>query len=817
MKKMIKLTVAFLLTALSLNAQQISGNINDKQKKAVTGATISLLAAKDSIIKLSTSDKDGNFIFQNIKAGHYRVRAVHVGYANSVSAAFDYDGKTGYTVPSLELSPASKELQAVVVTSQKPMIEVKADKTILNVEGTINATGSDALDLLRKSPGVIVDKDDNISLSGKNGVQIYIDGRPSPLSGKDLSENLKTIPSAMIESIELITNPSAKYDAAGNAGIINIKLKKNKSLGTNGSANAGYNIGTYAKYNAGVSLNNRDKKVNLFSSYNLSTSKNENNISINRVVLDTLFDQKTVFTTHPTAHNFKAGMDYFINSKSTFGVLVNGNLAHGEMNSTSVTPISYNPTQASVKYLFAGTDNTFKRNSINTNVNYKYSDTSGHDFNMDVDYGAFTIRSDQYQPNYYFNSTGTVETSRLIYQMYAPNDIRIYSFKTDYEQNYKKGKLGIGAKVSYVTSDNDFQRYNVFTSGKLMDTLKSNLFNYKENINAVYINYNKPMKGWVFQLGLRVENTHSSGHSAGFRKPSGTYVAYDSTFDRNYTDFFPSAAITFNKNPMSQWNLSYSRRIDRPAYQSLNPFEFKLDEYTYMKGNTQLTPQYTNSFGISNTIKYKLVLALNYSHVKDVFTQIIDTAEKSKVFITQKNLATQDIISLNVSYPLQVKWYSAFMNASSYYSHYKANFGVGRTVDVDVFAFNYSMQNGFKLGKGWTGEATGFFQSPSISQGTFKTKTMWSMDLGIQKVVMQGRGNFKIAVSDIFQTLHPDLTSNFAGQVLHTKVAFESRQLKLNFAYRFGSNQVKASRQRKTGLEDESKRVQAPSAGTPGN
>jgi iron complex outermembrane receptor protein len=270
--------------------------------------------------------------------------------------------------------------------------------------------------------------------------------------------------------------------------------------------------------------------------------------------------------------------------------------------------------------------------------------------------------------------------------MYAPNDIRIYSFKTDYEQNYKKGKLGIGAKVSYVTSDNDFQRYNVFTSGKLMDTLKSNLFNYKENINAVYINYNKPMKGWVFQFGLRVENTHSTGHSAGFRKPAGTYVAYDSTFDRNYTDFFPSAAITFNKNPMSQWNLTYSRRIDRPAYQSLNPFEFKLDEYTYMKGNTQLTPQYTNSFGISNTLKYKLVTSLNYSHVKDVFTQIIDTAEKSKAFITQKNLATQDIFSLNISYPLQIKWYSAFMNANTYYSHYKANFGTGRIVDVDVFA-----------------------------------------------------------------------------------------------------------------------------------
>ncbi|MEO8174224.1 MAG: TonB-dependent receptor [Sediminibacterium sp.] len=817
MKKMIKLTVVFLLTALSVNAQQISGNLTDKQKKPVTGATVSLLAAKDSIIKLSTSDKDGNFVFNNIKAGSYRVRAAYVGYVNGTSAPFEYDGKTSYSVPGMELVPASKELQAVVVTSQKPMIEVKADKTIVNVEGTINATGSDVLDLLRKSPGIVIDKDDNITMSGKTGVQIYIDGRPSPLSGKDLSENLKSIPSAMVESIELITNPSAKYDAAGNAGIINIKLKKNKSLGTNGSVNAGYNVGTYSKYNAGFSLNNRDKKVNLFSSYNLSTSKNVNTINLNRVVLDTLFDQKTTFITEPTSHNFKAGMDVFINRKSTFGVLLNGTYSNGDMHSTSVTPISYNPTQTAVKYLFAGTDNSFKRDNINTNVNYKYSDSLGHDLNMDADYGTFTIRSDQYQPNYYFNSTGTVETSRLIYQMLAPNDIRIYSFKTDYEQNYNGGKLGIGGKISYVTSDNDFQRYNVFTSSKVKDTLKSNLFNYKENINAVYVNYNKPMKGWMFQVGLRVENTHSQGHSSGFRNVSGSYVPYDSTFDRNYTDFFPSAAITFSNNPMNQWTLTYSRRIDRPAYQNLNPFEFKLDEYTYQKGNTQLTPQYTNSFGVSNVIKYKLVLSLNYSHVRDVFTQIIDTAERSKAFITQKNLATQDIFSFNVSYPLQVKWWNAFMNASSYYSHYKADFGTGRKVDLDVFALNYSMQNSFKLGKTWTGEATGFFSTPSIQQGTFKTKALYSMDLGIQKVVMQGRGNVKVSVSDVFQTLRPDLTSNFAGQVLHTKVAFESRQFKVNFAYRFGSNLIKASRQRKTGTEDESKRVGAAGSGTPGN
>src|SRR6185295_14680936 len=175
-----------------------------------------------------------------------------------------------------------KSLQGVTVTSEKPMVEVKADKTIVNVEGTMNAVGNDAMELLRKSPGVTVDKDDNINLAGKNGVQIYIDGKPSPLTGTDLTSYLKSMQSAQIESIEIITNPSAKYEAAGNAGIINIRLKKNKAFGTNGSVSAGFNQGVYPKYNAGFSLNYRNNKFNIFGNYNYNKGKNENRLNLYR-------------------------------------------------------------------------------------------------------------------------------------------------------------------------------------------------------------------------------------------------------------------------------------------------------------------------------------------------------------------------------------------------------------------------------------------------------------------------------------------------------------------------------------------------------
>jgi hypothetical protein len=804
------LLLSLIVSSFSLSAQQINGSVKDEQGKAINAASVALKKIKDSsLVKLAATTASGEYSIAGIPDGSYFVQVSHIGFTDVYSPAFNVQGG-GATAPSIVLKKGgSSNLKEVVVTSRKPLIEVRAEKTILNVEGSVNAVGQNALELLRKSPGVMVDKDDNLNLSGKNGVQIYIDGRPTPLSGKDLSEFLKTVQSSEIESIEIISNPSAKYDAAGNAGIINIKLKKNKSFGTNGTVSGGYNIGSYSKYNASLALNNRGKRTNLFGNYNYNNSIDRSYINLNRSQLDTLFDQQTVAKATTESHTFKAGMDYFINKKSTVGVILSGTLSDNKNASNSNTVISYIPTGKPDRKLVANNSSTGKRNNGNLNLNYRFADTSGHEVNLDGNYGIYRITSDQLQPNYYFDLSNNPLYSR-IYNMLAPTDIDIANFKTDYEQNFKKGRLGLGGKVSYVKSGNNFQQYNVqgANNGKLLDTSRTNNFDYEENVNALYANYNKTLKGgWMIQAGLRVENTNSTGTSSGFKKVGSSYQTYDSAFRRHYTDFFPSGAITYNKNPMKQWSLTYSRRIDRPAYQDLNPFEFKMDEYTFQKGNTQLKPQYTNSVGVTYMYKYRLTTTLNYSHVKDVFTQLVDTTERTKAFINKKNLATQDIVSLNISYPFQRKWYSMFANINTYASYFKADFGSGRTVDVSVFAMNLYAQQSAKLGKGWTAEVSGFYTTPSIWQGTFKTEALWSVDGGIQKTVMKGKGTLKGSVSDIFNTLHWSAKSTFAGQTLHVNGGFESRQLKLYFAYRFGNNQVKAARQRKTGDEDENKRV----------
>jgi iron complex outermembrane receptor protein len=807
MRKFSMFLTGLMLLATISQGQKISGVVKDHQGKALEKSTVSLLRAKDSsVVKLGVTGDQGKYTLL-AEPGNYLVSASFVGYEPAYSAEFEV--RSDIQVPEIVMNKQRGDLTAVTVTAQRPIIEVKADKTILNVEGTINAVGNDGLELLRRAPGVMIDKDDNISLAGKTGVQIFIDGKPSPLSGADLANYLKSMQSAQIEAIEIITNPSARFEAAGNAGIINIKLKKNKSYGANGTVNLGYNQGYYGKFNSGINMNYRNQKVNLFGSYNYNNGKYRNQFHLYREQFDSIFDQRNTMVFHNNTHGFKGGIDYFINQKSTLGAMVTGNIANNDFNTSGPLYITYKPTMQLDRILRASNLNDMERTNVNTNLNYRYSVTGGSDLNIDADYGIFRIRSNQFQPNYYYHPDGTTEIYRSINRMISPTDINLFSFKTDYEKNAWGGRLSLGTKISMVETDNNFSRYDVLSSGEVLDEEKSNLFKYKENINALYVNFNRQMKGWMFQVGLRGENTHSEGNSIGKVKRTSGLEPYDSVFNRDYTDLFPSASLTLNKNPMKQWTFSYSRRIDRPAYQDLNPFEFKLNEYTYMKGNTQLRPQYTNSFGITHIYKYKLTIAANYSHVADIFAQVPDTIDKTKGFLTKKNMDEQDVVSLNISYPFQKKWYSFFATTNMNYSNYKANFGGGdRNINQGVFSYTFFMQNSAKFGKGWTAELSGLYISKSIWQGFFRSKAMGTVDAGIQKTILKGAGNLKVSVGDIFQTMKWGGTSNFTGVNGRVSGRGEMPQFKMNFTYRFGNSQVKAARQRKSSAEEEIKRTE---------
>jgi len=795
MKHAMRFLTILLISFLSIwstQAQKIEGKIQNEKKEPVANATVTLLKQKDtSLLRTAISNAEGAFSFNYNDSNKVMVKITVTGYHEKMLAV------NNGSLPVITLSRKDAQLNEVVVTAKKPIIEVRPDKTVFNVEASINATGSNALELLQKSPGVIVDKDDNIVLSGKNGVRIYIDGKPSPLSMKDVTAQLKGMNSSDIEAIEIITNPSARYDAEGNAGIINIRLKKNKNYGWNGNLAGGYGVAVNSRYNESGSLNFRNKNINFFSNVSAFQNKNENIFRLYRVQNDTTYDQESVGIYRSKGYNLKTGMDWFISKKQTLGIVVTGNINDVKGQNNSQTDIADEDLKTVDRILFANGTNQSKRNNLSTNLNYRFTDSTGKEFSMDADYGIYRVKSQTYIPNIYTDPSGSNVISEYTFGTDAPTNINLYSFKADYEQNLGKGKISGGVKTSLVKTDNDFSFYNYIDNKPEYDVLRSNRFVYTEWVNAAYAQYRAQIKKVSYQLGLRVEHTSSEGDL------TTSSTASDKNVKRDYLDFFPSAGISFQLNKKNSLGLSYSRRIDRPRYQDLNPFENKLDELTYQKGNPFLRPQYTNSIELRHTYAFKLTTTLSFSDVQDYFAQITDTVESKRSYIMQRNLANQKIISLNVSYPFNItKWWSVYANVNVYHTRYRATFEEGKGIKLDATVASIYQQQTFKLGKGWSGEISGFFNTPSVWGGTYKTSTIWSLDAGIQKKFWNDNASIKASVTDIFYTMPWSGVSQFGGLYIKASGQSETRQFKVNFSYRFGNKQVKESKKRNTGLDD---------------
>ncbi len=807
----------FLLLHVYIHAQDSSrvfGRILDKDGKGVHSASVVVYTVPaNTIVRTSICDREGNFEILRLKPGTYKLMVSSSGFENETSNPFSVRAGESIHIPSMALKPASKSLAAVTVNGsyKKPMIEVTADKTVFNVESSINSTGSNAFELLQKSPGVVTDKDDNITMKGKNGVRVYIDGRPNQMEPGDLAAYLKSINSVDIESIEMIGNPSAKYDASGNAGIINIKLKKNKKIGFNGNISAGLNAGKNPKTNSGISLNYRDKTVNLFSNYSNNYVINGSFMRLNRQQSDTLYDQSNDIINQGWSQNLKAGADFFLSKKSTLGCIVTGNFTNMEFITNSVSPITSMATGKLVKTLYAKNDLPANIKNVDYNLNYKYADSIGNEFNIDLDYNNYDSRKQSYQPNQYYSPVPETLLYEMNYRNFTPTRIDIYTAKIDYEKNLFKGKLGVGAKFSSIHTDNDFSFYDVVNGYDYLNLSKSNTFTYNENVNAAYINYNRSLgKKFFAQAGVRLENTVSKG----LLNRADGIIQTDNLVERNYTDLFPSASLSFNANSNNAFSLSYSKRIDRPNYQDLNPFENKLTELTYLKGNAFLQPQYTNNLQLSHTYMGKYITSVGYSHTNAYFAQTIDTADRNKSFMTKKNMADQQIINANFSIPVQIaKWWNFYANINIFHSQYHANFGPGKVINIDITSGTLFGQNTFTLKNGFTGEISGFYNAPTVWAGTFKSDAMGGIDLGIQKKLFNDNGNLKLSFTDCLHTMKWRGVSNYSGANLIASGYWDSQLFRTTFTYRFGNKQVKQARERQTGSEEESKRAKAEDGG----
>jgi iron complex outermembrane recepter protein len=802
----LSLTLATLFFHASTFAQPgtISGKITDESNDPLTGAIAELRNASDSsLAKVNVADAKGIYSFVNVKAGSYFLKTSLLGFAPQSGKEFSYDGVQEKEMPTIKMGASTTTLKQAEVAAIKPLIEVRSDKTVFNVESSINSTGSTAYELLQKAPGVVVDNNDNVSLKGRGGVLVQIDGKDMRLSTEELGDYLKSIQSSDVESIELISNPSSKYDAAGTAGIINIRLKKNKNYGTNGSIALAYATGKYSKYNTTLSLNNRSKKFNIYGSYGNNWGKRQNEFYLYREQYPNSYDQGSINKRWGLGHTYKAGIDYTMNAKNSFGIMANGNLNDMKGTNTSRNVIHNLNTDATESILHSNQTVAMDANNFNLNLNHHFADTFGHDLTTDFDYGYYDSNRNNYQPNIYTLPDDVTVLSSAYYRSLTPTTITIYTLKSDYSQNFLKGKLGAGFKVSLVNTDNTFDFYNITNGTETIDNSRSNHFVYTENVTAVYLNYQRTLKKFDVQAGVRMENTQSEGDLK-----SATANTADKNVTRTYTDYFPSAGITYNANKNNSLALVYSSRIDRPNYQELNPFEFKLDELNFRKGNPFLDPQYSNTFELSHTYKYTITTSASYSHTRDFFAQITDTIPGGKSYITSLNLATEEVVGANVSASLQpLKWYSLYMNVGVYNQEYTADFGQGKTIHTAVAAFNLYAQNTIKLPANFSLEVSGWYNSGGVWGGAYVNSGQGQLDLGLQKKLFRDQATLKLAYTDVLHTAPWSSYNTYAGIVIRAHGNWESQLFRASFTWRFGNKQMKAARQRTTGSESEQKRI----------
>ena len=788
-----------------LTGSKITGSVIDDQKKPLDFATIILLKTKDStMVKTSMTDLSGNYAFENMAAGDYFITATMVGYKKVTSKSFTLSAANPVVrVEQLETGMDNKNLKEVTIVSQKPFIERKMDKLVMNVENSSVSAGSTAMEVLEKAPGVTVDKDDNISMKGKQGVLIMLDGKQTHMSSADVANMLRNMQSDQIETIELITSPSAKYEASGTSGIINIKTKKNKNYGLNGTLTAGTGYGQTSKYNGGTTLNYRKNKINVFGNYNFSDNGRLQKLDLYRKVTyrDTVtdFTQLNNMDKRRNSNSFKTGADYFINKSHTVGVLVNGYFNHSTEIANNSTFRNNNFNQSEDIRIVGNQKEKYQ--NVAYNLNYKGTlDTTGKELSIDLDYSDYTGTPNDLRDNFYPHSDFSVDPKAPNFvKNYASSTIEVKSLKVDYSHPLNKNtKIETGIKSSIINTDNDILKADSDGTIWVPDPEYTNVFLYDENINAAYINFSTEYKKLGIQVGLRGEHTHSKGNS----------VTKNQLVDRKYMEFFPSLSLSRTLDKNHQLGFSYSRRIDRPGYDDLNPFMNFLDEYTFQKGNPYLNPQFTSSFDLSHTYKGNITTSINYSRTVDVMTFVTEQEDETlKTYATQRNLDEQNILGLNVYAPVPVKkWWDINNNLQVFHMAFKSKSDTGEDLNTGQVAVTYNMDHSFTIDKTFTAQLTGQYQSP-LQYGIFKIGSQLVWNAGLRKSFMDKKMNLSLNMSDIFNTRRQNLSTTYQNMDLRFTEKGESQIGRLTLSYRFGKNEIKAARRRVTGLEDEANRM----------
>ncbi|MDQ1090073.1 outer membrane beta-barrel family protein [Siphonobacter sp. SORGH_AS_1065] len=798
------LVVSLFVTARAQDQLSLKGQVLNPEQKPLAGATVRLRLTTDSVFNhVMSTDTAGKFHFEPLKKGLYQTQVTMIGY-QMYQATLTPDDKGQQTF--LLLQPAEVTLNEVKVTTRKPLIEQRIDRVIVNVDAMASNAGGTVLEALEKAPGVVLDQNGSVSLKGKYAT-IFIDDKPTYLAGVELENYLRSLPSSAIDQIELMTNPPARYDAAGNGGIINIRTKKNKVIGINGGLNLSYIQGRYTRTNNSANINYRRNKLNVFANATFSVANSYTDMDFYRHFMNTSgepvsdFFQNSYTRRTGQSYGTQLGADYYVSDRTTLGVNFTG-LYRPSGQQVPVVSRFTNPQGRLDSTVLANNNQKalFKNAGINLNYRHTYGQ-EGRQWTVDLDYIRYTSTTDQSFDNYTYNPDGALINTYLLNGS-LPSAIHIYSAKTDYTHPLSNGlELSAGLKSSYTYTDNVADYFYTSNQVTAPDYDKINHFRYHENINAGYVNASREFKRFSFQTGLRLENTFSNGHQLGnVQRP-------DSTFKRNYTSLFPTLYVQYklDSSEIHQIGLNYGRRIERPYYQDLNPFLSPLDKFTYYTGNPFLRPAFTNTVELSHTFKNRITTTLSYTLNRNQINETIEI-NNGTYFSRPGNVGRSTVKSISVDGNFDpFSWLNLHLYGEVTNIHTVSDFYTGPLNTKGTFYYLKPILT-FKMGKDWSLQADGYYQS-RITNVQFIAGVQKRVNLSVVKKLSPS-ATIKLVIND---ALHSYVNSGIINNLALTRAYYrnvaDTRTAVLSFSYRFGKA-ISGQRKHETnGAESEQNRV----------
>lgn len=774
---------------------QIQGTVYDGSTgKPLIAVTVALLSGSTTDNqKVAITDSSGKFTFNLVEKGNYILKLSDIMYKEEKREVAVMGSNVD--IGALFLKSKVTTLQEITVASKKKFIERKIDKVVLNVESSPTATGGSVLDVLQTAPGVSV-TDALITLKGRKGPTIMIDGRPSSLSSSDITRILESLPANSVSRIELIANPSAKNDAAGSAGIINIVTKKMRVQGFNSTVNASAGFGVYPKYNGGINMNYRINRLNLFGNYYINDNEGFSRYTSKRVIDALVFDESGRGKSNSTSHNYAAGLDYEINSRNIIGFSVTGNKYDGTFKENFNTDFIQIKKDSSlvVKNL---THSDYHNTSWNLNHEFKI-DSSGKVLTTNLDYSRFKSYNNGLFNNTYLDRDGQLLRAVEALRNNSIVSIKIATAKIDYTHPVSRIDMTIqaGLKTSIVKTDSDIRFDKKEGDAWKIDPEKTNHFLFEEYINAAYLNINKKFKVYELQIGLRAEQTNNKGNLV-----TGNIVNKN-----DYIKVFPSFFLSRKLDNSQSINLSYGRRINRPSYEDLNPFIYYNSPYSYYQGNPYLKPEFTNTLELGYSLNDELLVSLNYSRTNDYFTYLgylNDTTRVTRESINNFKHYTSYGTSISLDKELADWWYLS-CNVDVFHEAF-SSFYRTKNFKSSIVTFNSNLTSEFTLPKNNSFVLTGLYRSPTID-GIKKNLARYRVDVGYRKSWFNKNLILKVAVRDIFYMYRKNGINRIENLNQEFTNRTDTRVLTFDLTYKFG-NQKLQSRNRKKGNTDELNRI----------